>query len=174
MIPLFLQNVLTVELFELHENASPSDMQHILTINKTLTTPRVNILASHQSGKRRNTSIQECTITVSSYTETMQDKKRWVVSSALGTGKSKVLAASPQSAKDGLVPFAEVALPVTAEGVPGYCEQGECSASCPSPFQCLLCVFTSMDALTYPLIEEALRISRMKTVGTPFSFKMLL
>ena len=124
VIPLFLQNVLTVELFELQENASPSDMQHILTINKTLTTPMVNILASHQSGKRQNTSIQECTITVNNCTEKSQDKKSWVVSSALGTGKSKVFAASPQSAKDGLVSFAEVALPVTAEGVPGYCEQG--------------------------------------------------
>ena len=126
LIPLFLQNVLTVELFELHQDAPPSNMQPILTIKKTLTSPRVNILTSYQSGKKQDASIQECTIAVTSYAaaKRMENENSWVVSSALGTGKSQLRATSPQGKKEGLVPFAEVALPVAAEGAPGSCEHG--------------------------------------------------
>ena len=124
LIPLFLQNVQSVELFELHQDALPSSMQPILSIKKTLVSPRVNILASYKGGKGQDRSIQQCTITVNSYAENPTIKTAWVVSSALGTGKSQAKASSPEGSKDGLFPFAEVALPVSAEGAPVCCDRG--------------------------------------------------
>ena len=113
---IFLRNVRRVELYELHENAKPDQMQCILTIEKKWQIPlSVNFkeyqIYSPPTGKTVDSGSFSTSVTYWQLKETKS--KSWLVTSALGIGKSLQFATSTESKHKGLFPLAEVAVPVS-------------------------------------------------------------
>ena len=129
---IFLRNVRRVELYELDENAKPDQMQCILIIEKKWKEPlSVNFkeyqIYSPPTGKTVDSGSFWTSVTYCQLVNEKKEPKLWFVTSALGTGKSLQFATSTESKQKGLVPLAEVAVPVSDSQQGGVMRVKPCS-----------------------------------------------
>ena len=107
----FLQNVRELSLYELDANSSVNDLKCLLTVTKTVE------LAPHFGQSlieqfRQGYSLESCQkkiFKVECCIGQMKQEDCWMVTSCLGSGKSKVISQSPTGKANGLCPLGEIA-----------------------------------------------------------------
>ena len=142
---LFLQHVKEVSLYELEANSSVENMKCILSVTKT-TDPNSavsigpTLIEQFRLGLVSSQPHQKKIIKVEGTTSQGTYEHHWIVTSCLGTDKSKRLAKSPSGKSDGLCPLAEIGVQLNKTDSfvhPKPCD-GKLFCFLPLPIQCNL------------------------------------
>ena len=124
----FLQNVREISLYELNTNSSVDDLKCLLSVTKTLEpTSSVGqmLIEQFRQGYSLDTS-QKKLFNIQCRVDQTKEESHWIVTSCLGTDKSKTISQSPTGKMNGLCPLGEIGVkldksssfvyPLTANG----------------------------------------------------------
>ena len=138
----FLRNVRRVELYELHENMRPDQMQCLLSIEKKWVKPLTANFKDWQIQSLPPREKVDCGLfAIQCCSQNEAKVQNWMVSSAFGTGSSWNYIQSDAGKSKGLVPIAEVAVPVSES------EGGTKVDSCKGKAFCFLPLSIPVDPL---------------------------
>ena len=140
---IFLQHVKKVSLYEVEANSSVENMKCVLSVTKTLESHSMEGLTLIEQFRQEHVNLQSCQKKLFKVEVLVNQEKygnHWMVTSCLGSGKSKRLAQSPSGKSDGLCPLAEIGVQLnkTESFVhPKPCD-GKLFCFLPLPIQCNL------------------------------------
>lgn len=143
----FLQNVREISLYELDANSSVNDLKCLLTITKTFE-PGPYFGQTLIKAFRQGYGIESCQKKVFKTECCIGQTKHvnhWMVTSCLGTGRSKTISQSPASKNNGLCPLAEIAIQLDKSSSFAYplSVDGKLFCFLPLPIQCNLKFYCS-------------------------------
>ncbi|XP_065883067.1 sacsin-like [Dysidea avara] len=147
---LFLQHVKEVSLYELEANSSVENMKCVLSVTKTLdpnsaVTVGPTLIEQFRLGLVSSKSHQKKVFKVEGVATQGKYEHHWMVTSCLGTDKSKRLAQSGDGKSNGLCPLAEIGVKLNKSSsfIHPQISDGKLFCFLPLPIQCNLKFYCS-------------------------------